>query len=175
MELYRLEEPETSASYFLNASDIIKIKKLLTGDEDKSIPEWKVKLNYKKNYSLQESSELAGSVTPTRKEFLKKEFRSVSASDEAIKNIHLLSPIIERDSLLIDNSDAQIEATRLFLLYKQKRERYQITISAIYDFKLMQTINIKIPRMNLNNGKNFVILGIRYLFSQNKIMIDCWG
>ena len=134
-------------------------------------------LQYQKNYTTQQNNELAGSVQSngSRVSFLNKPYRSTSQSDNTIKTKHLLSPELSRTTLLIDEADAISEANRLLNLYKIKRDRYQVTITANNQMQLMETVKITLDRMNLNQGKHFLIIGIKHVFSNNQTIIDCWG
>ena len=62
--------------FYINQADVISIERMATADLDKGIASWKQTLNYAKNYTVQNDSDLAGSVTNDRKNVLKREIRT---------------------------------------------------------------------------------------------------
>ena len=44
-----------------------------------------------------------------------------------------------------------------------------------FNFKIGQTINLRYPRFNLENGKEFIIIGIEENFSEKITNLKIWG
>lgn len=169
--------PTGSATLEININNIISIEHSRTSDTDKGIPAWRVNLTYQKNYNIQDT-DLAGAVTAARKSVLSIGALTKSAEDTAIKTQYTLAPTIEKESLLVDATAAQTEATRLLNLYKVNRDLYTVSIaldltSTLPD--LNNVVNITMNRFGLNSGKLFKIIGIESDYSKNRATLTLWG
>lgn len=169
--------PTGSATLEININNIISIEHSRTSDTDKGIPAWRVNLTYQKNYTVQDF-DLAGSVTAARRSVLSLPALTKSAEDTAIKTQYTLAPTIEKESLLVDATAAQTEATRLLNLYKVNRDLYTVTIALDLTQSLPDLnniVNITINRFGLNSGKLFKIIGIESDYSRNRATLTLWG
>lgn len=169
--------PTGSATLEININNIISIEHSRTSDTDKGIPAWRVNLTYQKNYNIQDT-DLAGSVTAARRSVLSLPALTKSAEDTAIKTQYTLAPTIEKESLLVDATAAQTEATRLLNLYKVSRDLYTVTIALDLTQSLPDlnnVVNITINRFGLNSGKLFKIIGIESDYSRNRATLTLWG
>jgi hypothetical protein len=169
--------PTGSATLEIDINNILSIEHGRTNDTDKGIPAWRVNLTYQKNYSVQDF-DLAGAVTAARRSVLSLPALTKSAEDTAIKTQYTLAPTIEKESLLVDATAAQTEATRLLNLYKTSRDLYTVTIaldltSTLPD--LNNVVNITMNRFSLNSGKLFKIIGIESDYSKNRATLTLWG
>jgi hypothetical protein len=169
--------PTGSATLEIDINNILSIEHSRTNDTDKGIPAWRVNLTYQKNYSVQDF-DLAGAVTAARRSVLSLPALTKSAEDTAIKTQYTLAPTIEKESLLVDATAAQNEATRLLNLYKTSRDLYTVTIaldltSTLPD--LNNIVNITMNRFGLNSGKLFKIIGIESDYSKNRATLTLWG
>ena len=169
--------PAGSATLEIDIHNIISIEHSRTSDTDKGIPAWRVNLTYQKNYNIQDT-DLAGAVTAARRSVLSIGALTKSAEDTAIKTQYTLAPTIEKESLLVDATAAQNEATRLLNLYKVNRDLYTVSIaldltSTLPD--LNNVVNITINRFGLNSGKLFKIIGIESDYSKNRATLTLWG
>lgn len=169
--------PTGSAVLEIDIHNILSIEHGRTNDTDKGIPVWRVNLTYQKNYNVQDF-DLAGAVTAARRSVLSLPALTKSAEDSAIKTQYALAPTIEKESLLVDATAAQTEATRLLNLYKTSRDLYTVTIaldltSTLPD--LNNVVNITMNRFGLNSGKLFKIIGIESDYSKNRATLTLWG
>jgi len=169
--------PTGSATLEININNILSIEHSRTNDTDKGIPAWRVNLTYQKNYSVQDF-DLAGAVTAARRSVLSLSALTKSAEDTAIKTQYTLAPTIEKESLLVDATAAQTEATRLLNLYKVSRDLYTVDVA----LDLTQTlpdlnnvVNITMNRFGLNSGKLFKIISIESDYSKNRATLTLWG
>lgn len=178
MRMARLEAPSGTPAAYLTASDIIRIDRVASNDAGRGIPAWKVALNYKKFYSVQEN-DLAGAVSITRRADLAKEYRTVEASDATVKTRHTLATPLEFDTLLIDATAAQTEATRRLTLYKA--ERATITARLGLDPSLLSTIDLgavvrlTLPRFGMSAGRDFRVIGLQPDYRLGVIDVTLWG
>ena len=169
--------PTGSATLEIDINNILSIEHSRTNDTDKGIPAWRVNLTYQKNYSVQDF-DLAGAVTAARRSVLSLPALTKSAEDSAIKTQYALAPTIEKESLLVDATAAQTEATRLLNLYKTSRDLYTVTIALDLTTTLPDLnniVNITMNRFGLNSGKLFKIIGIESDYSKNRATLTLWG
>lgn len=169
--------PTGSATLEIDINNILSIERSRTNDTDKGIPAWRVNLTYQKNYSVQDF-DLAGAVTAARRSVLSLPALTKSAEDTVIKTQYTLAPTIEKESLLVDATAAQTEATRLLNLYKTSRDLYTVTIALDLTTTLPDLnniVNITMNRFGLNSGKLFKIIGIESDYSKNRATLTLWG
>jgi hypothetical protein len=169
--------PTGSATLEIDINNILSIEHSRTNDTDKGIPAWRINLTYQKNYSVQDF-DLAGAVTAARRSVLSLPALTKSAEDTVIKTQYTLAPTIEKESLLVDATAAQTEATRLLNLYKTSRDLYTVTIALDLTTTLPDLnniVNITMNRFGLNSGKLFKIIGIESDYSKNRATLTLWG
>jgi hypothetical protein len=169
--------PTGSATLEINTHNILSIEHNRTNDTDKGIPAWRVNLSYQKNYNVQ-TTDLAGAVTAARRSVLALSELTKSSEDATIKTQYTLAATIEKESLLVDATASQAEATRLLNLYKVNRDLY--TVSIALDLTgtlpdLNNVVNITMNRFGLNSGKLFKIIGIESDYSKNRATLTLWG
>lgn len=164
--------------FYINQADVISIERMATSDLDKGIASWKQTINYAKNYTVQNDSDLAGSVTNDRKNVLKREFLSESISFIPELYSNPLSPEISKNSLIVKQSDAITELDRLQNLYLTDRILFKVELP-ITDYsplpELSSIANLTYNRFGLQSGKNFIILGIFYDYPAMKYKLTLWG
>jgi hypothetical protein len=174
----RFEIPSSSYSAFLTLNDgILDIQRLPTNDESRGIPSYKINLNYNKNFTVQKSSTLAGSVSIERKQFLAEEFRTFSVSYDAVLSKHPNSKEINLSTLLVNSADAEYEASRVSVLRMVDQDFYLVKIPCTVQPSTLlgKSIKLQINRYGLNNGKLFNVIGISSDFELNTTELKLWG
>lgn len=173
----RFNIPSGAVNIEINSNNIISIEHNRTNDTDKGIPAYRAKINYQKNYTVQDF-DLAGAVTVDKRNVLSQASLSVLAEDLAIKTQYNLAIELTRDSLLTTQANAQTEAARVLALYKVSRDLYTVRLA----LDLTETLpdindiaNLKLNRFGLNSGKLFKIIGIESNYSTNRATITLWG
>lgn len=141
------------------------------------VPTYQINLSYYRNYT-QQASDIASVVTDSRMNFLKEIYRKVIATDNTVKNKHLLSEEMEVETLLIDSTAAQTEATRLLGIYKVMRDRLEVDVylegcSCVLD--LGELVDVQWGRFGLSLGKQFMIIGYEPNFRTGKAKLILWG
>lgn len=121
--------PSGSTVVDFTTDDILSLE-MVSSEDDSDIPTHEVKLGYEKNWTVQSADQIAGSVTDARRAYLQQGYRHTTASDATIKNQYLLSSPFYKDTLLVDSSEADTEASRLLTLYKSKRFIYELSVKA---------------------------------------------
>lgn len=168
----RFEEANGSAVKDFTTDDLLELQIVSQEDIAGVIPIFEVKLGYERNFLVQNSGELAGSVTDARRAFLEQELRHTTDTDSTVQISDLLSKPLLKDTLLVVKANADTEATRLLNLYKEKRFLFEISVKAeALSLDINDVISItyetrepdgtfKAFRFGLNATKG-VVIGIR--------------
>ena len=172
-----LEDPvaETSAQDFTD-ENIISLNPVVSADSDRGIPVWRVVVRYGKNYTQQNATEIAGA-SQADVAFTAQEYRTVVAEDAAIKTQWPRSPEIVIDSLIAAEADAQDEADRLLTLYGELRDQYamEVPTSIVTTRNLGEFVTLTYARFGLNAGKKFMVIGKKYNFERDTVVLTLWG
>lgn len=178
LRMKQFAAPSSPASVDIVASDIISIDRMASNDPGRGVAAWRIRYNYKKIYTTQDN-DLAGSVTDARRSELKLEYRTVEASNSAVKTKHPLAPELTMQSLLNSSSAASAEATRLLGLYSVDRSVYDIRLAydadLISDLDLGVIIKLSLDRFGMSAGKYFMVIGIRPDYRLKLVDITVWG
>lgn len=165
----------------MSAGDIIQ-SEILSGFERQladgtAAPVWRVVVRYRKFWTTQEATALAGSVDDARRAALALEYRSITAEDPSIKVKHLLARELVVDTLLIEEDDAQAEADRLLALYRVPRRCFDVPVAqevfAASGAQLGGQVLLQHTRYGLAAGRDLVVLG--YDLSRQKAVLSLWG
>lgn len=140
-------------------------------------PPWRYRVGYQRNWTVQ-GTDLAGSVSSTRRAFLAEGYRVGQAQDEVITLKHPMSR--EPDIIpayYANQSDADAEAERLLNLYgRAARGMYRVRVKT-YPFQLDvgDVVALRYPRWNLRNGLPLVVVGVEDDATANDITITVFG
>lgn len=173
----RIVVPTGTAVGTLTTVEITRIDRVPSRDAGAGLPSWKVKLGYRRVYSVQ--ADLAAGVADARKTFVASEYRRVESSDGAVLTANATSPEMEFNTLLINQADAQAEADRRLVIYKQRRDVYDVTVrvdaalAAVLD--LGKVITVQLTRYGMNAGKKFLIVGLRNQMRGYQVELTLWG
>jgi hypothetical protein len=161
----------------ITATDILKIERVASRDPGVGVPAWKVKVGYQRIYNVQ--NDLTAVVTDARKAYLSEEYRRVEASDATIKTANLTSPELEFLTVLSSATDAASEANRRLTIYKVRRDMYQLTIrvdaSLAASLDIGKIVTMQINRFGMNDGKQFLIIGVRTNMRGYQFDLTLWG
>lgn len=111
-----------------------------------------IKLAFAKNYTVQ--SDLITAIPVSNKQNLATEWMTVTATDSTVKtNYALDTDPLQREVLLISDTDAGLEAARLLNYYKSVRTVYKFTgKSKLLSLTLGSTLRLTYSRFNLTTG-----------------------
>lgn len=160
----------------IDGADILDIERMTLPDGIYP-PPWRYRVGYQRNWTVQ-GSDLAGSVSTTRRAFLAEQYRVGQAQDEVITLKHPMSrepDIIQ--SFYANQADADTEADRLLNLYgRAARALYRVTIKT-YPFQMDvgDVVALRYPRWNLREGRNLVVVGVEDDATRNDITITVFG
>jgi len=160
----------------LDVSDIIDVEQINLPDElDPPVYRWR--LGYQRNWTVQRGEDLAGSVTQTRKQFLKDEARVATATDPTVAVTFSLAQDAPLLQTLYDSSSvAQSKADSLLALYKVRRQFLKVTLrTQVHLYEPNQNIEITWPRFGLATGKVFRIIGIGENCETRQGTLVLWG
>ena len=169
--LGRVEEPNATEDESFDDQVILDIQRRAS-----VLPIKGTIVKYKKAWRVHTLQEIAGAVAESKRTFLQNEWREETDSDSSVETAHPLSQEEEFETLLDDSTAASNEATRLQSLFGVDREIFEVEAKA-QPFKrnLGDTVKITDSRFNLSNGKNFVIIGLEEVASNNKVTMTLWG
>lgn len=174
-----LEDPSSlTPDFYYEKPDIISIERSVTNDVGKGVESWRQVISYAKNYTIQNDSDLAASVSNSRRNVLAREFSNEVYENSAIVLKNPISPEIQKNTLIVNQTDALTELNRLTNLYSVNRILYRIEL-AILDYsplpKVSDIVNLTFDRFGLQSGKNFVVLGVLYDYPAMKFKLTLWG
>ena len=164
--------------------DIVNIQKLSINDAGGGVPAWSVRVRYQ---PIGQVTELGFDTASTQaiRSTSKYEWRSVVVQDTTISALNPMAIEMEFDTALVDEADAETVAAQLLSLYGVRRDRFRVTVrltqALARSIDLGVVVSLQFPRFDLTNGKNFVVLGLRYRgvdadeVSQDMIELDLWG
>lgn len=173
----RIVLPTGASVGTIKTNQIVSIERISSRDRGSGIPAWKVKLGYQRNYTRQDST--GSTATASRKAYIVEKYRREEAADASVKTANLLSPELEFNTVLVNKADAVAEASRLLTIYKTRRDMYEVTVrvdaSLAAFLDLGRIITIEVNRFGMNNGKKFLIIGIRTNMQGYQFDLTLWG
>lgn len=169
----------TVASLGLTLDDItIETAEILgVSDTGNGVPCKRVNLNWRKNYTVLNPADLAGSVDQDARTQLGMEFRQAFYEDPSVLQKHLLAGELSFDTACYD--DPTSESQRRFNIYSVARDRLQLTLKIAPGMEdllnLGETLTVKYPRYGYDNGKIRMIIGFDLDCSTNTLTLTLWG
>lgn len=131
-----------------------------------------VKLAYCKNWTVQASGNASGLPVSTT-EVLGRNFFFTTKTDQTVLTNYVQSgEPVQKDTLLINTTQSDTEATRLLNLKKTPRFIYTATYFAhMLPVELGQTINITHPRFGFSSGKTGMVVQVDRDWLNGKVTI----
>lgn len=157
LQLLKIELPASGTAFAIDANDIIENSLSIS----QKIPvKAAFKVNYDQNWTVQEG--LQTGIPEEHKDMYALEWLSVTAQDSTVKtNYSLDSEPVPVDTLLLTESDATTEATRLLNLYKTPRFVVTFTGTArLVELTLGQRVTLTYPRFGLDSAKEGQVIGL---------------
>jgi hypothetical protein len=141
-----------------------------------AVPNYQVRMDYKKNYRVMGESDFDASITSAQRDYLVREADVAIAEDTAVQTPYPNSTALIVDSLFAGSSAASTEATRLLNIYKTQRDFYRILVKTQpYTLKLNDVVKITFNRYNLSSGKLFRVISIVEDAANNEVELELWG
>jgi hypothetical protein len=180
-EVGRMAAPAGTAVATWTENEILDrgagIERLASNDVGAGVAIWKVTVRYGRIYATQAGDQLAGCVATARRSELVSEYRSATATDAAVKTLHLNAAEITVDTLFTDEADAQTEANRLLALYSTRRDRLIIpldtSLAAAVD--LGRTVTVQVQRWGYSAGRLMTVIGLTERAGAGVTDVEVWG
>lgn len=156
VRLVRLAIPGSGTTYTVTSDDMVEDS--LTISEKPDV-RGSIKLNYCKNWTVQQPSSLAGSVNQLSVTLFDREWLSTTATNSTVvSNYKLSTEPQEEDTYFLSETPCTAEATRRLDLWSTPRFIYTATyFSHMLPVELGDTINITHRRYNLINKIGTVV------------------
>jgi hypothetical protein len=176
----RLEAPTGSADLELDEGDLVDDGLIR---DSFGPPRWKVRVNYRRSWTIQGGDTLSASVTDAQKEFVAEEWRVAMAEDADVKadgagkggHAGAVDPEPLK-TMLADQADGDAEAARLLALFKVRRDVFHATVKTqAFAVSIGDQVTLTHSRFGLSAGGDFVVVGIRESATENRVDLDLWG
>lgn len=162
----------------LTSTEIKNIERI---SDENSVPWWRLRLGWQKNYTVQKS-DIAAAVTLDRRAIIGAEYRyntsstpSVLTSNPYAKDMTINTAIIGSGGV----TEAASERTRLMNLYTVLRQRYEVTAfleaSMISSIKIGDVVRLQINRFSMSTGVDFRVMGKKTDLNSNEITLSLWA
>lgn len=154
------------------------LEKIVTADEERGIPVWRVTVKYRRNHAVQRREDLVGSVSEADVAALGQEWRTVTASDAAVLTQYPQAPEITIHSAHYGDAEAQLECDRLLAIYKVRRETYAFTApvsSSSPEMSLPSVATLRNQRFMLSAGKPVILVGRQLDVGRRTVSLTMWG
>ena len=137
-------------------------------------PSWRRILGYAKSWLVQSETDVVGSATTSRKDFIAQEYRFSVSEDTAIKTRRAGAQIVEKNTLLQYKADADAEVVRQQGLFGSDYDRMDVAVRD-KQFKLSvgDTVMVRSSRFSLN--KPMIVVGIRETTRDKRTALELWG
>lgn len=168
LQLLKIDLP-ASGTFSITTDDIIQNSLSIT---NKFPVQAALKLNYCKNWSVQTG--LLTGIPEEHKKMYASEWASVTVEDTTVKADYALDaepqPV---DTLLLKESDAIAEATRLLNIYKNPVVVVSFTGTArLVELILGQAVEVTYPRFGLDTGALGQVIGLSIDWSNLTVKVD---
>lgn len=156
-------------------------------------PHYQVTLQYGKNFTVQADADLGGDKTsPTdpvaapsgrtglaARNWLAEEYRTVQATDSAVKTKYPTSPVLTLTSLIADATAAQAFCDAELALWKVARHMTTITQwlndTQLNTIRVGTVVTVKDERWNYESGRLMRVAGLMPDHGTGKTDISVWG
>jgi hypothetical protein len=177
-KIAQLVAPTGTAAATFTDAEIYEIERQATQDPARGLPAYRWTLRWRRHWTVQAADQVAGSVAPGVRAELGQEWRERNATDATVQTKHLLSPPLNRNTLLTSASDAVAEAARLLALHKVRRDYVRVVVdfdavNAALD--LGSIVSVQTDRLGYSAGRLFVVVGITSDGASRRLTLELWG
>lgn len=169
LRLLRFGVPESITSVSITENDIIKDTIRIS----ERIPVTAAtKIGYARNWTVQ--SGLLTTIPDQHKEMFSEEWYSKTVEDATVKSLYRLEgDPVQKDTLLLTDSDANTEATRLNNYFKTPRTIYALTGKArLLSLELGQPVTLTHSRFGLSGGVSGQVVGLTPNWVTQKVEVE---
>ncbi len=137
----------------------------------------RVEMQYLRNWTVQQESDLAGSVTAARKAWLLNEWRALKANYPAGDGYVGDNPYLF-DALFLTESAATTEINRRLSMVYGRTDTLALIVSArsllSATIDLGSVVQVTLPRFGYDAGALFRVIGLQYDLRRNRIEMTLW-
>ena len=177
LRMARLSAPAGTEALAIEEYDILDTLERRPA-RDGDIPAWSYTVRHSRIWTVQ-ASDVASSVTASRRAALATEYGTARAEDAAVKSQFLLAAEEVADTALAVAAEAATEAARRLALYKVRRNFFEVAIAADTFLSsgaaLMGVVKLTSARFGLSGGSLFRLLGVRLDLAKNRAVLTLWG
>lgn len=176
--------PTGTAVATFTPNDIVGgLARVVANEPGRGVPSYEAVLRWKKNYTVQRS-DLAGSVTAERRAVLAEDWQTTRSSFVGGLPLHLLSPSLTFDSLMVEGTIAALtERLRLLGLRGARRDILEFSVALTATTALVDlgdVIELVYPRYGIQavggeEGKLFRVIGLEPDAGQRTVRLTVWG
>lgn len=176
IRMAQLTPPSGSPVKTLTESSVLSVNINASADTERGIPVYRVKLKYKKMFTVQTATDLSGAAQ-SRVSELGVEYREVIAEDSSILTQYPLAPEMIRTSLIVSDAAATTEANRLLDVYKVRRNFYSVVASVVDvgEVDINQVVLLIYKRFGLSGGKLLRVMGLQPDHASGTVTMTLWG
>lgn len=169
LQLLKIELPAPGTPFAIGVDDIIQNTLSISG---KLSVKAAYKVNFDKNWTVQQG--LQTGIPEEHKDMYALEYVSVTSQDATVKAAYSLdSEPVAVDTMLLTESDATAEATRLLNLFKTPRFIINFTGTArLVELTLGSAVTITYPRFGLSTGKAGQVIGLSIDWSNLSVKVE---
>jgi len=135
-----------------------------------------VSLGYKKNWTVQNRSSLAGSLTETQRDLFSGRYLIVETTNPGINTQYPLADVADViDSLFVNQVDAHAESDRRALLRSEQRRIYSVeTFLAPQILNVGDEITLQDRHYEFTTAKNALVVGISGGVTEHQMTLEIW-
>lgn len=177
LRMRQLAMPSGNPVLTVTARNVVKLETVPAADDGKGLPPYRTEIRYALNHTVQ--NEVAGSVSAADAAWAAQQWRTASASNTAIQTKHPLAPVRKAESLYLIEADAAAEASRQQALHGAGRLWLSLAIrlrpADIAALDIGVELRLEYPRLGLDAGCNFIVMGLLPDLARNRAELILWG
>jgi hypothetical protein len=177
LRMRQLAAPGSSPVLTITARNVVSLEPIAANDDGKGLPPYRTEISYGLNHTVQ--AEVAGSVTAADAAWSAQQWRTASATDATIQTKHPLAPVRKAESLYLLEADAMAEASRQQALHGAGRLWLSLAIrlrpADITALDIGVELRLEYPRLGLDAGRNFIVMGLLPDLARNRAELILWG
>lgn len=181
----RFEAPSGTVKKAIKQWEILsegeyQIELVPTDDENTGVPFWRVTASFDQNYTVQAPGDLKSSVSEDDRVKWGQDAFRVVVEDTAVLSKHPNAREIELKTYFVNESDASTEATRRLSFLGDEKLRLRVPLDssrAVRDsdgtpVDIGDYVTLEMSRFGLSTAKDFVVIGVETIFSDNVTIVD---
>ncbi|TGE04624.1 hypothetical protein [Hymenobacter fodinae] len=139
-------------------------------------PAWRIKVGYAPAVVVQSENDLAGGVDGNVQAFVTEPYRYVTYANETVRQKNNLASERVFETNLATKADAEALLHRLVDIYSTKRMVFQVPVyKTLYRYFLGDVVRLRYDRYGLDEGKDFLVVGVSDNAATGQTVLTLWG